>query len=210
MLTPHGLPRTLKGAGGMRLIDMPGIIYPENVLRPRQGIASNGAKVCHVPPKSGISSRQAAAMLGITVRAARAMLNRWHVKNWLVEQDGQSSCLYWDRRVVEQMINRRMPLVNTVPEKYCSSKEACFILLISRSTLGRYVSQGLLKEYQFRRVSQIGVRLGAFYRRADVRRLAAHRNAARMRAEMAKTERLKRHLLESGVAVDAAREPTNS
>ncbi|MBR6575725.1 MAG: hypothetical protein IKK73_01185 [Akkermansia sp.] len=48
----------------------------------------------------------------------------------------------------------------------------------------------LLKEYSIRHVTPTGVRKLSYYLRADVRKLAGKRNAARARAEEARRERM--------------------
>lgn len=192
MLVPPSLPRTLRGVGGVRLIDMPGVKYPDYMLQFRKGTAQNCGKPYKAPPEPGVSSRQAADMLGVTVRSARALLNRRQARHWLVEQAGKPACLYWERREVEQMLNQRMPLIREIPERFCSSREACLILRVTRTSLMRYAKRRLLKEYQFRHISATGVRRASFFRRAEVRRLAALRNAARVRADAARTEQFRR------------------
>ena len=122
-------------------------------------------------------------MLGISRRATRALLNRHKSDCCLVSRPGRCACMYWERRVVERVLAKRMPMVCKEPEKLCSADEACFILLVARSTLSRYVKQGLLREYRVRHNTASGVRALSCFLRADVRRLAARRNAARARAE---------------------------
>ena len=190
MMRPATLPRTLRGVGGIRLIDMPGVKYPENVLHGRKGADSLSGKPYTKPPEWGISSHEAAEMLGVSVRSARALLNRKNTPHRLVERPGKCACMYWDKRVVYRMLAKRMPLVQKIPEKMCSAREACYILAIVRSTLSRYVKQGFLKEYQFRHITPTGVRILSYFLRAEVRKLVARRNAARARAESIKREYL--------------------
>ena len=187
---PACLPRTLRGVGGIKLIDMPGVKYPESVLLGRKGTRAQNGKPHAEAPKWGISTRDAARMLGVSVRSARTMLNRQKAKYRLVTQSGRCACMYWDRRVVERMLAKRMPLVRKVPEKLCTAKEACYILLVARSSLSRYVKSGLLTEYKLRLVTESGVRALSYFMRAEVRKLAARRNSARLRAESAQRERL--------------------
>lgn len=187
---PASLPRTLRGVGGIKLIDMPGVKYPESVLQGRKGSHSRSGKPHGSAPAWGISTRDAAQMLGLSVRSARAMLNRQKAKYRLVAQAGRCACMYWDKRVVERMLAKRMPLVRKVPDKFCTAKEACYILLVVRSSLSRYVKCGLLKECKLRLATESGVRVLSYFLRAEVRKLAARRNATRMRAESARRERL--------------------
>lgn len=192
LVRPPSLPRTLKGVGGIRLIDMPGVKYPESVIKGRKGVDTRSGKPHTEAPKWGICSRDAALLLGVSVRSARAMLNRQKSKYRLVTQAGSSACMYWDKRVVARMLARRMPLVRKVPEKLCNAKEACYILLVARSSLSRYVKTGLLKEYPVRLVTPSGVRSMSYFLRSDVRKLAAKRNAVRLRTEQMRREHLER------------------
>lgn len=202
LMRPGSLPRTLRGVGGIKLIDMPGVKYPESVLQGRKGADTQSGKPHGVVPKWGISTRDAAHLLGVSVRSARTMLNRQKARYRLVAQAGRCACMYWDRRVVERMLARRMPLVRRVPEKLCTAKEACYILLVARSSLSRYVKSGVLKEYKFRLVTEKGVRLLSYFLRAEVRKLAARRNAVRVRAECFRRERLQQSWNEQKKMVD--------
>lgn len=192
MLAPRSLPRTLRGVGGVRLIDMPGVKYPDSMLKIRKGADARSGKPHAKPPDWGISTQEASKMLGITLRATRALLNRHKSEHHLVAQKGRCACMYWERRVVDGILAKRMPMVTSIPDKLCNANEACFILLIGRSSLTRYVQKGLLREYRLRHVTKTGVRLLSFFLRADVRKLAARRNAARARADNYRRERLQK------------------
>lgn len=161
------------------------------MLHGRRGSDESSGKAYAVPPAWGMSSRQAAESLGVSVRTARALLNRHKARYRLVVQQGRPACLYWDRRVVKRLVASRMPLVRQIPVKLCSAAEACCILMVARSSLFRYVKQGVLQEYKIRYASGSGVRQLSYYLRAEVRRLAARRNAARARASSLQMERLK-------------------
>ncbi len=190
MVIPGLLPRTLRGVGGIRLIDMPGVIYPESVLIGHKGSDTSSGRPHAAVPSWGISSRAAAEKLGVSVRSARALLNKNKAKFRLVSQRGGPACMYWDKRVVERLVAKRMPLVHKIPEKLCPASEACCILVIARSTLSRYVKMKLLREHKLRHVTPTGVRVVSYYLRAEVKRLAARKNAAHLRAEQARRERL--------------------
>lgn len=192
LMRPGTLPRTLRGVGGIRLINMPGVTYPESVLQGRKGAERSSGKPHAKPPEWGISTREAAALLGVSSRSARVMLNRQKADFRLVAQKGKCACLYWDRRVVDRMLAKRMPLVTHIPEKLCTAREACVILLVARSTLSRYVRQKQLREFRLRHATSSGVRLLSYFLRAEVRHLAAKRNAARVRAQMMLKARLQR------------------
>lgn len=183
MVVPRFLPRTLKGVGGVRLIDMPGVKYPESMLRAPKGTDKASGRPYTRPPSWGISSREAAELLGISVRATRALLNRNKTRYQLVQQESGGACMYWDKRVVERLRARRAPVVRKVPEKLCTALEACCILMVARSSLFRYMKSGLLKEIKVRQVTETGVRSVSYYVRSEVRLLAARKKAAKARAE---------------------------
>ena len=192
MIDPRSLPRTLRGVGGARLIDMPGVKYPESVLNGRKGVDKHSGKPHTRPPEWGISTRDAAELLGISPRATRALMNRHKSEYRLVSRPGGNACMYWERRVVERVLAKRLPMVSKEPARLCSSTEACYILAVARSTLTRYVRQKLLKEYKVRHATPTGVRVLSCFLRSEVRSLAARRNAARARAENVRREHLKR------------------
>ena len=131
-------------------------------------------------------------MLGITPRSVRAMLARRNAQRVVVREPGKAICTYWARQFVREVMEKRYPLVETLPSRFCGSAEACYILMIARSTLHRYVQQGVLKEHQVRRSHAGGIHREAYYLRAEVSRLASLRNAARARAEEARRERISR------------------
>ena len=199
MVSSRLLPRTLRGVGGVRLIDMPGVIYPESMIHGRKGTDRASGKPYAMPPPWGISSRQAAEQLGISVRAARSMLNKHKVKYHLVAQRGSPPCMYWDKRVVSRLVAKRAPLVCKIPEKLCSAGEACVILQVSRTSLVRYVQMKLVKEYKMRHVRESGVRVESYYLRAEVRQLAARRRAAKARAEQVRLARLQQRWQKTGI-----------
>lgn len=184
------LPMTLKGVGGVRLINMPGVKYPDSVLSGRKGTVAGSGKPYVSAPDSGICTREAAQILELSVRSTRVLLNRKKVECYLVSEPGRRARMYWNRRMVEHLAARQGPLVQKVPEKLCTAKEACYLLLVARSSLSRYVQRGLLKEYMVRYASKTGVRRLACYMRADVRKLTARLNAARTRAQSVQKERL--------------------
>lgn len=189
---------------------MPGVIYPEAVLNGRKGVDHRSGKPHEQPPEWGISTQEASEMLGISKRATRALLNRHKSECCLVSRSGRCACLYWERKVVERVLARRMPMVCKEPEKLCSADEACFILLVARSTLSRYVKQGLLREYRVRHASANGVRILSRFLRSDVRQLAARRKAARARAEVQRREQLRQYWHgRIGSAVSRCRNPNS-
>lgn len=192
VMRPLSLPRTLKGVGGIRLINMPGVKYPDKVLYGKKGTDVSTGKPYEVVPPCSVSSKEAASMLGLPLRSARSILNRNRVKCMLVAQAGKTACMYWDRKGVEHLLSLRLPMVQQIPESYCTAKEACCILVVARSSLTRYVQRGWLKEHPLRLLTQSGVRTLSFFLRAEVRMLSARLNAARSHTRNIQHERLHR------------------
>lgn len=192
MLNRPQLPRTLIGAGGARLIDMPGITYPDEVLHGHMRTGRTVGDALLEPPEGWVSSQEAAEMMGITPRSARAFLGRARAQRVRVTLPRRVGCIYWNRLEVLELMNKRKPMLVNIPDKLCNSVEACYILMIARSTLHRYVRQGLLREQQVRHVSAAGVRNEAYYLRSEVKHLAARRNAIRARCEAARLKRRQR------------------
>ena len=192
MKRPH-LPRTLLGAGGVRLIDMPGVIYPASVLHDPPAPGTHRTNPLPSPPADYISTRQVADTLSISPRSARAMLTRRKTPRVVVRAPGQSvTSHYWSRKALQDIINERNPLVTSLPERLCCSTEACHILMVSRSTLHRYVQRGLLVEHHVRHASATGIHHETLYRRGQVHALADQIRAARARAEAARRARITR------------------
>ena len=192
-MKPLRLPRTLLGAGGIRFINLPGVTYPDAVLNGGPEPGSSSAHPLPAPPPGCVSSAEAAAILGVAPRSARAMLTRRKARRFMVRQPGSRSvCAYWLIKDVVQARDTRAPFVEKVPEKLCGSLEACCILLVARSSLYRYVKQGLLHERRVRRRNATGTRIESYFLRSEVRRLAAQRHAALRRLEQTRHEHLRK------------------
>lgn len=120
------------------------------------------------------------------------MLSRRKTRRLLVREPGGALRAYWDIKAVLDVREHRAPLVADVPEKMCSSIEACCILMVARSSLYRYVKQGILREFRVRRHAHGGVRVESYFLRNEVRKLAAQRNAMRLRVAESRRTRLLR------------------
>lgn len=186
------IPRELVGAGGLRYINMPGVIYPEAVLRgPGKPGSTRSNPLREVPP-GYVSSAEAAKRLEVSERSARAMLSRRKVPRVMVREPGKTVRAYWDECALEVLITERAPLVQSMPDKFCNSYEACCLLSVARSSLTRYVKSGLLREVRVRMSSKSGVRIESYFVRTAVRRLAAHRELLHRRLERTRRSRLER------------------
>lgn len=181
MVKPNFIPRTLIGVGGVRLFDIPGVVYPKEVLHAPRGMNRGSGKPYDKVPEWGISTAEAAAMLHSSCSSARAVLHRHKVGYRQVAENGGPPRLYWRRPQVEALAARRAPLVKGCPRRMVDSATARAMLKIGRSTLYRYVQKKLLHEKQVRLVTPKGTRLKAYYLRAEVAHLAARVRAIRER-----------------------------
>lgn len=185
MIKPNFIPRTLKGVGGVRLFDIPGVIYPTEILRTRVGMDRKNGKPYDTVPSWGISTREASELLKCSLSATRACLYKNKVTYRLVAEPGNVPRLYWKKSQVEQVALNRLPVVkeSSTDEKLVSSQEALKILQVGRSSLYRYAKAGRIHEIQVRQRSEKGLRRKSYFLKAEINRLAAHLNAVRIRNE---------------------------
>lgn len=192
MLGPNKLPRTLRGVGGIKLIDMPGVIYPPEVLMGKGGWERRRGRVFREVPEWGMTSGEAAKLLGCTTSAVRCTLSRHRVKCRKVLDADNILRLYWHREQVEDLAKRRAPVVDAQPKKLISVQETLKILGVSRSSLHRYSSKGMITEVKVRYSSPgHGLRLKSFYIRAEALKLQRHLKA--MREKEAELSRMRAH-----------------
>ena len=181
MVQPNFIPRTLRGVGGVRLIDLPGVQYPPEMLHVRPGHNARNGLPYEAPPAWGISTREAAGILKCTSSAVRITLHRRQVRCRAVREPGMSLTLYWDRSEVDRLADRRHPVVGKVPAKLVTPTEACKLLGLARSSLHRYTCKRWLHPVHVRVPSGRGLHHRSFFRRAEVVKLAHHLRALRER-----------------------------
>lgn len=172
MVRRNIIPRRLIGARGVRLFDIQGLVYPDEVLheKPQEEVLS-------APPVWGISTTEAAGILGCCTSSVRSRLSRLGVRKNKVKRAGKPPILYWHRKQVEDIAASRPSEVSCISERFLDAHTVSQMLEISRSTLFRYVRDGILKAYTVRYRSHVGIRLKHFFLRDDVRRLRYHLNA---------------------------------
>ena len=169
------IPRTLIGVNGVRLYDIPGVIYPAKMLR--KTFKYDDKLMEHVPDW-GIPTREAAKIVNLKESAARDLLHGKGIRFCRVENPFGVRALYWDRDQVQKLADERAPYVTSKPERLMTSEEAMACLKVaSRHTLRTYVKVGLLHEVHLRIPSNKGPRLCCFYPRAQVYRLARARQS---------------------------------
>lgn len=171
--------RRLKGLGGARFFDVPGVKYPEEAFHAKEGMDPKTGEKFSVVPKGMISSEEAAKLLGCSATAARLFLHSRKVKFARVALPHALPCVYWAKSRVKKLAAARVPIVTSMPAKLVDSEGARAILKVGRSTLYRYVQKGLLEEVQVRMMTAKGTRKMSFYLKAAVKKLAAALNAAR-------------------------------
>ncbi len=185
MVQPNFIPRTLRGVGGVRLIDLPGVVYPPEVLRVREGCDRTNGQPYTQRPSWGISSREAAALLHCSESAARIALHKKRVRCRSVQEPGVPTCLYWDKQQVEKIAAARLPIHESVPGKLVDSQAAAEMLQVGRSSLYRYSKKKWLHPIRLRLKTSLGLRNHVYYRRDEVIKLKRRLGALRMRlAEM--------------------------
>lgn len=171
------LPRTLRGAGGAKLFDIPGVIYPANMLSPNECYVRGIEPILDKVPMWGISSRAAADMLRCLPSTARTLLHRHKVRHCKVCVGPYPPAIYWDRKQVNALAVARQPVHDKVPSKFMLAKEAQALLGVSRNTIVRLVNRGLLRQYRLRLSRADGARFCNLFLKSEVRKLSGYRRA---------------------------------
>ncbi len=187
MVQPNFIPRTLRGVGGVRLIDFPGVVYPPEMLRVREGRDRTNGQPYTERPVWGISSREAAARLHCSESAARIALHKKRVRCRMVREPGAAVRLFWDKKQVEKIAVARLPIHESAPRKMVDSQTAAAMLEVGRSSLYRYSKKKWLHPIRLRLQTPSGLRIHVYYKRDEVIKLKFRLGALHMRlAEMRK------------------------
>ena len=190
MVKPHFIPRTLRGVGGVRLFDIPGVVYPKEMLITKVGLNhKSGRPYKEAPVGWGIPTSEAARILHCTPSSARTWLHRRKVPFRIVGEAGQALRLFWSRSRVLALAETRLPVLQSRPESLINSTEAQRLLGVGRSTLYRYELRGRLSVIKMRQPSPRGLRPCSYYKRAEVKRLAQYMSSVRAKEEEIRTFR---------------------
>ena len=173
------IPRTLVGLGGARLYDMPGVVYPAGVLHARKGYERGSGTAYREVPEWGISTQQAARVLGCSDAAARRYLHRHKVPFRVVAAAGRPCINYWRRSCVLALVKDRGEIVKRCPARMVDAEQAMKLLGVGRSTLQRYVQAGRLRQVKLRLLTGQGLKNRAYFLRSHVLVLAARIRAVR-------------------------------
>ncbi len=174
-----GLPRELIGVGGVRLYNIPGVIYPASMLRECDRKERGMPIILQRAPSWAISTRQAAELLNCRPASARELLHRERVRFCRVAIGNYPPTVYWDKSRVRALVRRRKPVISVRPSRLVDSAEALAILGVSRNSLSRYARVGMLQRFRLRYLRSDGARLTYFYLRSEVEKLRMHRSASR-------------------------------
>ena len=168
------------------MFDIPGVIYPKEMLVTKAGLNQKDGQPYREAPVWGITSREAAALLGCTPPAARTWLHRRKVPYRIVGEEGQTLRIFWRKEMVMSLAENRLPIVQKQPSSLISSEEALRILHVGRSSLHRYQERGQLSVVKVRHPSGKGLRKCSYFNRKEVEKLAGRLTAMRKKeAEIA-------------------------
>ena len=173
MIRPNTIPRTLIGSKGERFYDIPGLVYPKEVLYP-QPPQQNEAEMINEPPPWGISTKEAAALLNCRNSSARVLLRKHGITRVMVKRRMRPPISYWHKGEIEALMQRRVKEVDSMPTQYLSTDDACRQLNISHTTIYRFIRYGKIKGMRVRFRTEKGIRLRYFFRLSQVRLLKYH------------------------------------
>lgn len=173
----EGLPRTLVGVGGIRLINIPGVRHSESFLKVEQGMNALTGKPYKAPPEKAMTTREAAVLMRRSISSAYNFLRKHRVTYYYVESGDGKVCTYWNRKEI-CLLEESLPKIELhVSKEYITARDALKVLQVVRSTLYRYVASGKLREFRRRVMTRRGYRYHSLFLRSEVMKLAAWRRA---------------------------------
>lgn len=180
MVSSARLPRTLVGMGGIRLINVPGVKYPDRLFHAEAGMNPRTGQPYDRPLYNTVSTAEAAHILRRSNSSAHAFLRKKDVPFYYVrmKEDGKK-LMYWDREAVNKLIKRLPPVQKRLPQSMIQARDAVLLLGVVRSTLYRYVASGKLTEIRRRVMTTKGYRHQCLYLKSEVMKLKAWRHARR-------------------------------
>jgi len=182
MVKQNCIPRTLKGIGGKRYFDVPGVIYPKDILKAQPGLCRKSGRPYTDIPSWGITTYEAARLLSCSASAARLMLRRKKITFRIVKRDGSSNITYWKKDRVEKLADLKPPIVPAEEvEGLLSTQQAAKILRIGRSTIQRAMKAGKLHSVIVRIDSAQGLRKRCYLRKSEIQKILLQRKARLLR-----------------------------
>jgi hypothetical protein len=128
-------------------------------------------------PEGWLDVYDVAALLGYErVRSVRVLLNRNAVERVFVKVGGAGGkfCPYkcfWKREEVMRLLESKPVMGSGIPAGWCGAYDACLMLDVSRSGLGRLVNRGRLDVRKVRLKTDAGIRVMVIYRVDQLRSL---------------------------------------
>lgn len=171
---PNSLMRTRRGLGGVKLFNIPGVIYPESLLVAKPGMEPHTGQPYPAPPPNSIDSAQAAAWFGILVSSVRLLLHRRKVRFYIVQKPGCPRCLYWSRAQVLRLLKKFPQDAPGRPRGMLTLREAMERLPCSRSSLQRHTSSGRVRVLARRVKTASGMRTIYYYHAGDIKKLRGY------------------------------------
>lgn len=168
--TENGLKRKLSGLNGARFYDLEGVTYPKEVLRAKRGHDPKTGQPYALPPKWGITTAEAAKILGCSSSAARVMLTRKRVHFHLVSRPQSPPVIYWKCDRVERIAAGKLPLISDEEAaKMLMTEEAAEYLGVGRTTVRRAMKAKVLHPVLVRVNSPQGPRKRSYLLRGEVK-----------------------------------------
>ncbi len=171
---PNSLMRTRRGLGGVKLFNIPGVIYPESLLVAKPGMDPKTGSPYPVPPANTIDSVQAAAWFGILVSSVRILLHRNKVRFYIVQKSGCPRALYWSRAQVLRLLKKFPQVASAKPRGMLTLRQAMERLPCTRSTLQRHTTGGRVRVLPRRVKTPLGMRIVYYYHAGDIKKLCEY------------------------------------
>ena len=182
---PNSLMRTRRGVGGVKLFNVPGVIYPESLLVAKPGMNPKTGSPYQLPPPNTVDSVQAGSWFGIKASSARILLHRNKVRFYIVQKNGCSRTLYWSRAQVLRLLKKFPQETLTKPRGMLTLRQAMGRLPCTRSTLQRHTVSGRVRVLPRRIKTTSGMRIVYFYHAGDIKKLGEYLQfCARQRREL--------------------------
>lgn len=182
MVKPNTVNRDLTGVAGMRFFNVPGVTYPPEVLKVKMGLCQESGMPYETPPPWGITTDDAAIVLGCSSSAARAMLHRKKVTYRLVSRPHGPPITYWNKKKVKLLAQAKSPIISEEEaSKLLTTEQAANLLGVSRSTVQRAMQSGIVHPVHVRVLSDQGPRKRAYLRREEVQKWGRQLRAKQLR-----------------------------
>lgn len=184
-LRPEGLVRTRRGLGGVKLFDLPGVIYPQSMLAAPPGMHPRTGRPYSRQPRKTVSSELAAKWFGILPSSVRILLHRHKVRYYIVQKDGCPRMVCWSLCQVRRLLEKMPREPARKPRGMLTLQQAMALLPCTRSTLQRHTAKGRVRVVRRRHMTPYGMRVVHYYDREDVKKLGTYlKFCARQRAEL--------------------------